>query len=64
MIPDKEMCHYSAHQSGEDENRTNYRNTLYVTCTFDSVVPNIPEIKQNNNKRISFTWRGGTAQSL
>jgi len=64
MIPDKEIYHYNAYQPGEAESRSNYRNVLYVTCIFDSVEPNIPEMKQNNNKQISFTFRSGTAQSL
>jgi hypothetical protein len=64
MMPDKELYHYNAYQSGEVESRNNYRNALYVTYTFDSFAHNIPGIKQNNNKQISFTCQGGTAQSL
>jgi hypothetical protein len=64
MIPDNEFNHYSANQSGEDESRTNYRNALDVTYTFDIVAPNIPEMKQSNNDQTSLTWQGGTTQSL
>jgi outer membrane protein assembly factor BamA len=52
MIPDKEIYHYNAYQPGKAESRNNYPNTLYVTCTFDSVAPNIIEMKQNNTKQI------------